>query len=52
MKVRDALTLVTQDRTMKLKEQARPNWRELALYSTLATCLAVANASFTAIFMF
>lgn len=37
---------------MEHREQARPNWRELALYSTLAACLVVANASITAIFMF
>lgn len=37
---------------MKSKDRAKPNWRELALYGTLATCLVVANASFTALFMF
>jgi len=37
---------------MKSKDRAKPNWRELAMYSTLATCLAVANASITAIFKF
>lgn len=37
---------------MKPEDHAKPNWRELALYSTLATCLAVANASITAIFKF
>ena len=37
---------------MKRKQLGQPNWRELALYSTLATCLAVASASITALFIF
>ena len=44
--------LMTWDRTMKRTQTGQPNWRELALYSTLATFLAVANASFTALFIF
>lgn len=37
---------------MKRKHTKQPNWRELAIYSTLAAGLAIASASISTLFVF
>jgi hypothetical protein len=37
---------------MNSKQEEAPNWRELALYSLLATGLTVVNASLTTLLWF